>query len=248
MKKYTLIAIAVLIIGIAFWYVQNKTSTDEVIAESFVVGNPTDLVADFYSEWLDFVASTTTDPYTSLLQNHPFVSESLISRLQLLQPSERDLVLCQAETPPRVAYRELYTLPTEAQIIVIARGLAEPSGTQAVVTLAGNGEGGWYISNIECSQGETAPDVEFAFEQNGWLLKSVPAPYDDSMWHIVYEQNGTLGYVVPIEFTENSVCREINGSEAICQPDTFTEPQRILLQADMTEVGAIALRMEFLEQ
>jgi len=81
----------------------------------------------------------------------------------------------------------------------------------------------------------------------GNLLKSVPPPYDPNYWHLVYAQNGTLGYVVPLFFSAMSMCTDIRGNESVCDPSQFIEVQKVMLRGDMTELGVEVKQLEFIQ-
>jgi hypothetical protein len=133
---------------------------------------------------------------------------------------------------------------TSAQVIMFARGASERSPYQSIVTLEAV-DGEWQISDLYCAQGEVAPLREYDFIQDGFILKDVPAPLDNSLWHLVYTKDDVLGHTIPLFFNENSVCVEAEGTETACNPDGLTEATPAILKADMTEAGAVVRRLEF---
>jgi hypothetical protein len=207
-----------------------------------------DVTIDFYNAWLQDSLSTTTDPFESGLINSAVLSDEVRAQIRDKQQNKAegdlDAVFCQSELPGRVGGKEILSLEKEAQIMVLARGLEERSPYQAVVTLTAV-NGNWQISKIECLQGEVPPEREYDFERNGFLLKSVPAPYATGEWHLIYEENGTPGHVLPLFFGAGSVCVAADSTEAVCDPSKFVEPAKVLLQAGMLDTGADVRRVTF---
>ncbi len=252
MKKIVILLSLALILGaLIFFIVSNRTSTvtEEVLV--YTPGDPLDITLDMANAWRDNVAasSETAISLESFLDTDLFtraVAADLVARSQdMTREPMIDVLLCQAVIPPRVVGRLIVETPTEAQIMIMARGSEERSPNQTVVTLTGNGEGAWIITGVECTQGEVAPDVEFPFDNEGYLLKSVPPPYQAGDWHVVFEQNGQMGYVAPLTFTSESICISTNGEESVCDPSALTEPLPALVQGDMTEVGVTVRRITF---
>jgi len=257
MNKYIFLILAVLLIVAIGWFVITKSDKESALpADVYVLGEPFDLTLEIVGEWRENV-STTSEAQISLDE---FVKKDIFSqtiRQKLVDTAADtarepllDVMFCQAETPPRLVGRVVFETPNEAQVMVLARGQEEPSGYQAIVSLKSNGEGAWSITDIDCVQGEVAPVVEFAFDKNGYLLKSVPPPYQTGEWHVTFSQedsNGNVvsGYVAPLFFTEESICIAENGEESICNPDSLVEPVSALVQGDMSEVGVTVRRITF---
>jgi hypothetical protein len=113
-----------------------------------------------------------------------------------------------------------------------------------LVTLeAVNGE--WVISDITCSRGELAPDLEFTFDREGNLLKqSLQPPLDNEQWHLIYTKDDVAGNAIPLLFAATSVCIQPNGSEQVCEPDQLTEATAVQVQGAMQEAGVLVERMQ----
>ncbi len=248
MKKYLIpLGIGVLLIATLLTIFLTGKSSDES-STVVTLEDPLDVTLDFYGRWHDAALSTTTGPYAANLLSDPLVSPELAASISAARAegaeTSIDPVLCQPTVPPRIGGKTLFQLDDQAQIMILARGLDERSPYQAVVTLravAGN----WQFTDISCATGEVAPEREYDFEQEGFLLKSVPPPLDPTHWHLVFEQGGVMGHTVPLFFTEGSLCIATDGVEAPCLPDTFTEATKAYVQADMTEAGAVVKRLRF---
>ncbi len=251
LKILLLLLAGILLVLVVLWISNknNETSTETVDTSEIVpVEDPLDTVLTFYNDWLQAEQSTTTDPILAGLLDSQVLSPEVRANLEkaLAEQSEGSLnpVLCQPTVPARIGAKVLFTLDTQAQIMVLARGGEEKSAYQAVVTLKAV-DGMWRIAEIACAEGDVAPEREHDFEREGFLLKSVPPPLDPQYWHLVYEENGQLGHTVPLLFSNESICVTANGSESNCDVSQFTEAARVLLQADMIEVGAQVKRIQF---
>jgi hypothetical protein len=221
----------------------NQDSTDQEVSTA----DPVDIVLDFYTPWLDAVKSTSTDPYKSGLAAEKILSKELRTRLMSTEghtETEIDPVLCQTTTPERVTGRIVSKQENEARVLIMAKE-KELTG-QSVFNLKRHNDG-WFIDSISCSPGEFELPREFSFEKEGYLLKSVPPPFDSKLWHIVFEDDGTLGHVAPLFFSAESVCLTTEKSETPCTPDQFTEAVKIHLYGQMIESGVEVKRLEFLE-
>lgn len=248
MRKIILILVVLGLIYFGFSSLQKNSGEDTTDTTTIPTEDPMDVVINFYNTWLDAVHSTTTDPKAAGLYEAAVLSEAVKEYIAAAEttplPNNLESVLCQQSTPERVGGKLIFKEDTKAEIQILSRGFETKSPYQAVVTL-GAVNGAWQINKITCTQGEVAPEKEFAFEREGYLLKSVKPPLDPNFWHLVYEENGLKGHTVPLFFDESSVCIDKDGNEANCQPDTFTEPSLALLQADMIESGAIVKRLHF---
>lgn len=232
-----------LAVGVYFFLSSDRSSEPVAIEETYVTGEPLDLVLQAVNDWRE-IQATTSETTTTL---ESFISTDLFSvplRATLMEQDadlsrdpQLDVIYCQAVVPPRLVGRMILNTETEAQLMIFGRGLENPSPYQAIVTMTGNGEGAWSINNIECAQGEVAPDVEFTFDNEGYLLKSVPPPYQSGSWHVVFEQDGQMGYVAPLVFDAESICIESSGEQAVCEPDNLVEPILATIRGDMTESG-----------
>lgn len=248
MKKIlTLTLVLIGVIVIAWYLISARTAVPVLEPDMFTQGDPIDLTLEMMGQWRDNLAGTSSVSLADFLEQ-PLFSPSLRTTLtEVTEANGLDPLLCQPEIPPRVVGRMVLQTETEAQVLVFARGLEMLAPQQSLVTLRGNGEGGWVIGSVACVLGETAPEVEFTFDRQGYLLKSVPAPYQAGEWHIVFEQNGQMGYVAPLSFTAESLCTEANGAEAVCVPDDFIEPSAALVRGEMTEAGVVVNQVRFSE-
>lgn len=229
-------------------FLKDKSGTGQS-AQTAPTEDPLDVTLDFYNSWLTALQSTTTDPYQSGLANLPVLSLEVQSYIEKKRTEKKEgdpeVVICQPLIPERIGGKAIYAKETEAQIMVLARGLEVKSSHIAVVTL-GAKDGAWMINDITCSQGEIGPDKEFDFAYTGFLLKqSVPAPLNPQNWHLVFEQNGQEGYTAPLFFNAESICVAADGSESVCDPSTFREATKVSVQADMTEEGGTVRKMRF---
>jgi len=240
-----MIGIVALIVVAGAWFILSTgQDSGQVVSDKA----PAEVVLDFYDPWVAARRSTSTDPYQSGLAQAPILSKELSARLVSTegQPdSEPDPVLCRATIPTQLSARPVFEGEDEAQVLVTSR--EQGATEQALVTLK-HLRGGWYINDIECSLGEFAPEQgEFSFEKEGFLLKSVEPPLDPKYWHLVFEENGEQGHVAPLFFGPASMCQKLDGSTAVCDPSTFTETSKALIQGSMTERGVDVERVELLK-
>jgi len=250
MKKQTVLIIGVLVavaLAILAWQLLGSgsrvgTAIDE--AQVAPVDDPMDVTMELYDPWLDGVQSTSTEFNRSELLTAAPLTADLRDRLeqQIQTQSALDPVLCQIDIPERVGTKSVFTNDFEAQVLVIARGTKVPE--QALVTLIAV-DGKWVVSDITCSRGELAPDVEFTFEREGNLLKqSLQPPLNNEQWHLIYTRDGVAGNAIPVLFDANSTCVMTDGSEQVCAPDQLTEATAVLLQGAMQEAGVLVERMQ----
>lgn len=245
-----LIVLGVLILSaiLLFTKLVHQDGANDVLRNQAVsTGAPIDVAMDFYNPWLMARQSTTTNPYAEGLATKTILSESL--RARLIESEKRgetdiDPVLCQTTVPERVTGRVVSEQESEARILIMARD--KTLTAQSVFTLKKHNDG-WFIENIECFAGEFAPDREFTFEKEGFLLKSVPPPYNPENWHLVFEDNGELGHVVPLFLTSSSSCTGTDESTMTCSFDQFKEAKKVRIHGNMTEIGVDIARLEFLE-
>ncbi|MCC6448172.1 MAG: hypothetical protein IT215_05760 [Chitinophagaceae bacterium] len=253
MKKIIIIVVAVIIIVIlGFVLFSNKGSVNIVnlLPEQQQVSKlePIDIVKDFYDNWLKAVQQpTTANPSRATLAGSPILSKDLRGRLtsSINFASSTDPVLCQTSVPSGISARKVFVVKDEAQIVITSKD--KKVTNQALVNLNMQ-DGGWYINDIQCSLGEFAPEKEFSFENTGFLLKaSIPKPYDPKNWHLIFEENGKAGNVVPLFFDANSQCIGLDGVKAVCKPSNFVETTKVFVRAQMTEQGASVKQMEFVK-
>jgi len=218
------------------------------VAEQVVsTSDPANTVLDFYDPWLTAVQATSTDPYQAGLADAPILSPELRTRLaDAREQSEGGLdpVLCQTKVPEQISARPVYQNDAGAQLLV--RSSEKGWSEQAVVTLVRHNDG-WYIADISCSSGESAPEREFSFEREGYLLKSVVAPLDPRYWHLVFEEGGQQGHVAPLFFDAESMCITTAGTESVCLPDQFVEPSKAFVRGQLSESGVEVKRLELRE-
>jgi len=251
MKKIVILVIVGAALASLIWMAVTNREDSFVDENIYTLGDPLDITLDTINSWRDNIAPETEEAMslTEFLMKDVFTRALATSLLSLAEDTSReplrDVILCQSEVPPRIVGRLIVQTETEAQVMVMARGTENRSPFQTIVTLLGNGEGAWVISRLECAQGEVAPEVEFTFDYEGYLLKSVPPPYQAGEWHVVFAQDGQMGYVAPLTFTNDSVCISSNGDESVCNPAIIQEPAPALVQGDMTEVGVNVKRITF---
>lgn len=239
MKRIIVLIGLLVLIGLVLWFMRGeRPGSDTPATDSLPEESAEDVTLDFYQAWLVASQSATATPSSAELLAQPLLSEAVRSSIVAAEAGTLP-VLCQAVVPERIRMAAVSTSDTAAELQVFARGDGLTAGEYALVTLDVV-EGAWQISSIGCFSGESAPEREFTFEQSGQLLKSVPAPLDSTRWHIVFTENG--GGFVPLAFDENSVC-QAGDSEAVCNPDNFTEATRVTIQGNMTEAGVDVVRI-----
>lgn len=245
MKKITIIGVVVVLIGVGIWiFSKDSGSPKQQISRLDAI----DTVTNFYEDWLEALKQpATADPGLAALVSSPILSQTLSARLVNTPSSSTttDPVLCQTVVPENISTRKVYENADKAEILVMSRD-KKVTG-QAIVTLAKTSDG-WHINEIECSLGEIAPVREFSFEKEGFLLKgSVPKPYNSKNWHLVFEENGKPGNVVPLFFDSTSECTSLDGSKSPCKPDQFKEATKVFVRGQMSERGVSVKRQEFVK-
>ena len=243
-KRIILIGISVLLITLVIVFFNNRATDQQAIVVDDValvvdVEDPIDPTSDFFKSWLDALKSTTTNPVASNLTSSEFLSESVQKYIiEALSDTTRtvDPVICQTVIPERIGIKVSYVLETKAQLLVKARGSEKKSSELTVVDLVVVGNK-WQITSISCSSGETAPAREFSFENEGFLLKSVPPPLNPDYWHLVFEENGQDGHTAPLFFSSVSMCTTIEGAVAVCDETQFKDATKALVQGGLTEAG-----------
>ncbi len=243
MNKIKIIGVVVVLIAIVLLVKWLPKGRDEQQVSKLDV---IDTVGNFYNDWLEALKNPgTADPSLATLTQSPLLSPALSARLGVAIQSaqEIDPVLCQAKAPEGITIRNIYLSEKKAEILVTSKDKEETK--QAMVTLMPK-DGGWYMDKIECSLGEFAPEKEFSFEKEGFLIKaSVPKPYNNKNWHLVFEDNGKLGNVVPLFFDKDSQCTSLEGVKAVCKTDQFVETAKVSVRGQMTERGLSVKRLEF---
>lgn len=245
MKKIKIIG-ALVVLVVVILLVKSFGGSGQQVSQFDTV----DTVGSFYGDWLEAVKEPlSADPSAETLAKSPILSKVLrekIAEARANSETNLDPVLCQAEAPADISIRKVYENEGEAaQILVTEKG--NPTSTQALITLEWYKDG-WFIKDIECSLGEVAPEREFSFEQTGFLLKdSIPSPFDSKNWHIIFEDNGVAGNVVPIFFDSKSECTALDGKIATCDPSKFSETSQVSVKGQMTERGATIQKLEFVK-
>lgn len=245
--KVILAVVVVAIIAVVF-FIARDTSNDNDSDQSGVPQEEAiDVVLGFYDNWLELQADTSMSPFDS-----EFFASSILSndaRTKIIEArsesAEFDPITCQTGVvPERVRARVFPASETEAKILIESRVGEDTLPLMSFVTLTAV-NGTWQIADIDCTAGDIAPDVEFNYDREGLLLKSVPPPFEAGQWHLVFEQDGQMGHVTPLFFSATTTCVSLDGVESICNPDTFTETARVVVKGGMTEVGAEVQRVEF---
>lgn len=214
--------------------------------QEVAVGEPVDVVLDFYEPWLAAAQATTTNPYKEGFAKSPILSKELRKHIQASRGTlgiDLDPVLCQTRIPTQISARLISKIESQAQVLVVSR--EKKVTEQAIIDLVQLGEG-WYIDNITCSPGEFGPEREFSFDMEGFLLKSVAPPLNPQFWHLVFVQNDVPGHVVPLFFSPESTCIAVGGAQTVCDPSTFMEPSKAHVQGEMTETGVKVKRLQLM--
>ncbi len=245
MKNKKIIGIVVLLAVVVFAVITLKGGSTQQVSKLDI----TDTVGDFYSQWLKSAQDSNVSPNKAKLAKSPILSKVLREHLasELKNPTSGvDPVLCQTVVPEGFSTRNVYQKDTEAQILVTSKD--KNVSEQAIFTLTKLNDG-WYINTIECSPGEFAPEREFTFESEGFLLKdSIPAPYNKKNWHLVYEEKGVQGNVVPLIFDKDSQCTDLDGKKAVCKPDQLTETAKTSIKGQMTEYGVSVKQLQLIKE
>ena len=250
-----IIAIGLLALGtialIAWLFYSYSSDTEQpgtiTYTQEVSTNDPTDIVLDFYNPWLEAVRSTSTDPYTAELATAKILSEELRARIVSSAgrgDTEIDPILCQTTTPARVTGRIVSEQENEVRVLIMAK--EKELTAQSVFTLK-RLDDGWFIADVLCSSGEFDIPREFSFEKEGYLLKNIQPPYNPEYWHLIFEEAGELGHVVPLLFSTESSCIAVDSSTAVCAPDQFTEAKKVHVYGQMTESGALVTRLQFIE-
>ncbi len=249
-QKRVVVGVVIVVVLMGTWFMFAPSATNksgEVNTSSAPEESALDVVNEFYGAWLAAVQSIDTDPYQAGLSTNELLSDSVREYLIAAQQEEggisRDPVLCMSTVPPRVGARSIFISDTSAEIQVLGRGLEEKTSEYAVVSLMVV-DGMWQVSDIVCMSGETAPEQEFPFDQEGFLLKGIPPHMDPEFWYLLYEENGVGGQIAPLAFSAASVCILPDGSERVCDPSQFVDPSKARVQGGMTEAGAVVQRVQ----
>lgn len=237
------IAVVILLVGAVIFFTKDKEPADGRGIE----GEPIDITLDFYEKWMTSLTATSTDPFSEDLHNSQEISKELSDKLWAFKNDNPetilDPVLCQVALPGGLRSLPVYRQEESAQILVMSSD--KTLHGQAVVSLEKTGKL-WRISDITCSSGEEDPNKgEFSFDKEGFLLKNVPAPLDSQYWHLVFEEDGTLGHTAPLFVDSSSMCKQ-GDTESACDTNNFEETKRVHVQGQMTESGVEVKKIEFL--
>ena len=247
MKKIKIIGIVVVLLAIIGLARHFKGQSGQQVS----ILDPKDTAVNFYDQWLKAVYEPTNPNLLSKdeLAKSPLLSKELRTKIAnaLKDPKNKlDPVLCQSAVPGGgISTRSVYSDEKEVQILVTSK---DKKVTEEGVVFLKKLNNGWYINDIECSPGEFAPEREFSFEKVGYLLKgSVPKPFDSKNWHLVFEDNGELGHIVPLFFSADTQCTSLDGAQSICKPEQFTETTKVSVHGQMSERGADIKKLEFVK-
>ncbi len=251
MNKQIIVVGGIIIVGVIGWFMfgtggATKITKEDVATIETIDADPVETVLNFYQPWLASVINPSESPYTSGVLDQAVLSDEVRTYITDAQKSGQTLdpVLCQTVTPKKVRAKESFNADGKAEVLVLGRGAGEKSSEQAAVSLQVV-DGAWQITAITCASGEQAPEREFAFDNEGFLLKG-QAPLNPDYWYLVYEQNGEAGHTVPLFFGAESTCIALDESEAVCDEVSFVNPSKVRIQAGMTEEGAQVQRMTLL--
>lgn len=239
--KYVVIGVVAVLIIVGVF----STRSDDSVTQSAPEIDAVTTTLDFYEAWLA-LSRGEADRFESELYASANLSKDARKALNAARTAtpDTDPITCQATVPENFRTTPLGVADTEATMLVRSQTGSEVFPYMALVTLNAV-KGAWQITSIECTQGDIAPIVEFTYEKEGLLLKSVPAPYKAGEWHLVFEQDGQFGYVTPLFFTATTKCIAIDGTESVCNPASFVETASARVLGEMTETGAVVERVEF---
>ena len=247
MKKIILLILAVATLGFAaVTFLSNTDSTrgGDIVIDTSVppINDPIDVASGFVSDWVDVQQATTVPSVADYIAESTVITTDVADTIRTRFETETDIepITCQATMPARVGAKLIFADDLRAEVSVVARG-ADKSPRQAIVTL-GRTETDWEITSHECIDLSSPEQPEFTFERTGRLAKdSVPAPYNNSNWHVLYLDGDRVG-IVPLAFGETSQCTN-GGDVTVCTPDQFTENTIVEVRGDLTEAGAVVQEM-----
>jgi hypothetical protein len=148
--------------------------------------------------------------------------------------------------PSKLRAKTVYENESAAQMLIMPK--EKEGGIQSVVTLRAANDL-WVITDISCSAGEQAPDQgEFSFDQTGFLLKqSVQPPLNSEYWHLVFEQNGVMGFTAPLFMGEEAKCN-LSGTEESCSAANLAEVMQVRVRGQMTEAGVEVAHLDLVSE
>ncbi|OGG62614.1 hypothetical protein A3C87_03970 [Candidatus Kaiserbacteria bacterium RIFCSPHIGHO2_02_FULL_49_34] len=239
--KKILIILAIIVVAIVAAISLNRGG-EKAEKWNGVAGTSLDVALEFYTSW---VATINAEDYkvaqAALLETAP-LAESLKTKLANKNDQEADPVACRAFDEVQTRTQIVFEREDTAQYIMqVTKG--ELTEGYAVVDLVGK-EGQWQIQNIACAMGDVAPEMgEFSYEQEGTLVKdSIPAPYDNKFWHILFQADGQVG-ITPLIFNADSKCMLGDKVES-CEAGYLFEGKEVKVYGQMTELGAEVGRVE----
>ncbi|MFM2339418.1 MAG: hypothetical protein RLZZ360_54 [Candidatus Parcubacteria bacterium] len=227
------------------WYSTSLTVKNDQVRE---LPDALDVAFDFYNAWLEETKTNGKVKPDNILLSQTILTSTVKDKLiaDLNTGGASDPLLCQSATPDKLRMKYVHKLPTEVELMVMSKfATGTPSG-YAVVTMEVVGQD-WVITAINCSTGDVLEAREFSFDTKGQLLKNVPAPFDNTKWHLVFTENGTRGHVVPLLVTASSTC-QIAGVTTTCDETTFKEAAYAEVKGTMTETGVAVHSLNWSEQ
>lgn len=233
--------LVVLLVGVGLFLAKEYIWPDP---QQTVTGEPVDIVLDFYEPWLT-ARQSDTDPFALKFAENPVLSKEVRKQIKAGRDADKefDPVLCRASMPLQISGRLINQSEETAKVLIVSTDKGQFE--QSVVTLTSLNDG-WYISGISCSPGEFGAEREFSFDREGYLLKSVPPPFDPEYWHLVFVENDQPGHGAPLFFGPESMCTVGGGTPSVCDPTHFVEPAKAHVQGEMTETGVKVKRLELL--
>lgn len=250
MKRNILLILLVLTVGfVAIVFttqmgggLDQGTDSGEIDISQSPENDPLDVASDFVSGWIDAQQATITPSVAEYVAASGDILTTAAAEAILARVGDESVeaITCQATLPARVGSKIVFADDLRAEVSVIARG-AEKSPRQAIVTMQRTATD-WEIISHECIDLANPVIAEFTFDRAGRLAKgSVPAPYDNTQWHVLYLDGERVG-IAPLTFTDQSQC-ETADETATCAPDQLSENTLVEIKGDLTEAGAVVRQM-----
>jgi hypothetical protein len=245
-NKVVLGVLSLAVIGGIVWFA--KGGAGELGGSPLVkYAEATDAADDFYHKWLLAMQDASAQPDLAALAQSSVLTKDLSAKISsaLQSDASPDPVLCQISAAQGISLRNVFVQSDKAEVLVTSKD--KKVLNQAVVSLTKKDDT-WVISDIKCTNGDVAPEKEFSFDKEGFLLKnSIPKPYNSQNWHLVFADNGVAGNVVPLIFDAKSQCVSLDGKSAICKPELFKETAKARVWGGMTERGATVVKLELIK-
>jgi hypothetical protein len=243
---YGVFLTALITLCAAFWYSTTMTIKNE---DTRKLPDSLDIAFDFYNAWLDEAkANGGKMKADSILLSSTALENSVRDSLLLKLNNGNDGVdpaVCQTVAPDNIKMKYVHEMPTEVEVMVVSEyATGTPTGFALVRMKVVDKT--WLITNISCSKGDVLEDREFSFSNKGQLLKNVPAPFDNTKWHLIFSEDGTPGHVAELHFVTSSVCRT-NNTDSACDSTMFKEAAYAKVDGTMTETGVEVKKMEWSE-